>query len=136
MISSRAKWFAGRSCGLLVAIAAVCTAAATVRAERGASSSPSADSQRALVDRYCMGCHNATAKTGGVSLQDVNFANVGEHAAILERVLHKVRSGEMQPSGRPGPDAASATAFTASLEHALDDASAAHPNPGHPAVHR
>jgi mono/diheme cytochrome c family protein len=136
MISSRTKRFAGRWCGLLVAVAAVCTAAATVTAQRSASSPPSADPQRALVDRYCMGCHNATAKTGGVSLQDVNFASVSEHAAILERVLHKVRSGEMPPSGRPRPDAASALAFTTSLEHALDDAAAAHPNPGRPAVHR
>jgi hypothetical protein len=71
-----------------------------------------------------------------VSLQDVSFASVGEHASILERVLHKVRSGEMPPAGRPRPDAASASALTTWLERALDDAAAAHPDPGRPAVHR
>src|SRR4030088_3559651 len=135
MRSSRTRPPAARR-ALLAALAAVCTAAASVTAARSASTSPVADQQRALVDRYCVGCHNATAKTGGVSLQDVNFANVGEHAAILERVLHKVSSGEMPPSGRPRPDAVSASAFTTWLEHALDDAAAAHPNPGRPAVHR
>ena len=136
MTSSRPRQFAERRRGLLVAVAAVCTAAATVTAAHTASPSPDADQQRALVDKYCVGCHSSKAKTGGVSLQDVDFASVGEHASILERVLHKVGSGEMPPPGRPRPDAASASAFTAWLERALDDDAAAHPNPGRPAVHR
>ena len=91
---------------------------------------------RALVDQYCVVCHNQKNATAGVALNGVDFANVGGNAALLERVLRKVRTGEMPPAGMPRPTAPAATAFTKSLEDSLDRAAAAHPNPGRPAVHR
>jgi uncharacterized protein DUF1592/uncharacterized protein DUF1588/uncharacterized protein DUF1587/uncharacterized protein DUF1595/uncharacterized protein DUF1585 len=54
----------------------------------------------------------------------------------LEKVLHKLRAGEMPPAGMPRPDAATYTALTSSLELELDRNALAHPNPGAPAVHR
>ena len=42
----------------------------------------------------------------------------------------------MPPAGRPRPDAATAGAFVASLETALDRAALAHPNPGRAVAHR
>ena len=56
--------------------------------------------------------------------------------AILERVLRKLRTGEMPPAGMPRPAAPVVAAFTKSLEESLDRAAAANPNPGRPAVHR
>ena len=55
---------------------------------------------------------------------------------MLERVLRKVRTGEMPPLGLPAPDAATGAGFTNWLEGQLDQASAAKPNPGAPAIHR
>jgi Protein of unknown function (DUF1592)/Protein of unknown function (DUF1588)/Protein of unknown function (DUF1595)/Protein of unknown function (DUF1585)/Protein of unknown function (DUF1587) len=74
--------------------------------------------------------------TAGVSLEGIDFSDPAANAAIMERVLRKVRTGEMPPSGMPRPPAPVLTAFTKSLETTLDQAAAAHPNPGRPAIHR
>jgi mono/diheme cytochrome c family protein len=95
-----------------------------------------APAPRALVNQYCVVCHNQKALTAGVSLEGIDFSNPTANAAIMERVLRKVRSGEMPPTGMPRPPAPVLTAFTKSLETTLDQASAAHPNPGRPAIHR
>ncbi|MEX2260835.1 MAG: DUF1592 domain-containing protein [Bryobacteraceae bacterium] len=92
--------------------------------------------RRALVDRYCLGCHNQKLKTAGVSLEGLDLAQVGDGAAIWERVLRKVRTGEMPPPGLPRPNPAVAHSFASGLEDALDRAAEANPNPGRPAVHR
>ncbi len=95
-----------------------------------------AQAPRALVDQYCVVCHNQKNATAGVALNAIDFANAGANAAVLERVLRKVRTGEMPPAGMPRPAAPVAASFTQSLEDVLDREAAAHPNPGRPAVHR
>jgi len=74
--------------------------------------------------------------TAGVSLEAIDFSNAAANAAIMERVLRKVGTGEMPPAGMPRPPAAALATFTKSLEGTLDQAAAAHPNPGRPAIHR
>jgi len=93
-------------------------------------------SPRALVEQYCAGCHNPQAKVAGLSLQDLDFNHVGSHAGLWEKVLRKVRTGQMPPPGLPHPDAPTVSAFVNWLEGALDQAAKANPNPGRPAVHR
>ncbi len=93
-------------------------------------------SPRALVDQYCIGCHNQKTATAGVCLEGIDFANAPANAAILERVIRKVSAGEMPPAGMPRPAANIAAAFTKSLVDSIDAAAGAHPNPGRPAVHR
>jgi mono/diheme cytochrome c family protein len=129
-VTERRRWpFAA------LAVSLVLTPAAAYRQPPGAPERAQ-ESPRALVETYCVGCHNDTLKTAGVSLRQVDFARPGDHADVLERVLRKVRSGEMPPAGKPRPDAAGASAFTTWLEGALDQYAAAHPNPGRTAVHR
>ena len=90
-----------------------------------------------LVQRYCFACHNNQVKTADVSLAGLDVtAPVGDKAELLERVLRKVKNGQMPPAGAPRPNAAQATAFVQTLEQSLDAAAAADPNPGHPAPHR
>ena len=91
---------------------------------------------RALVDQYCIGCHNQKNATAGIALNGIDLDNTAANGALLEKVLRKVRRGEMPPAGMPRPPAASIATFTRNLESALDRAAAAHPNPGRPAVHR
>jgi hypothetical protein len=81
-------------------------------------------------------CHNQKNATAGVALNAIDLANAGGNAAVLEKVLRKVRTGEMPPAGMPRPAAPASAGFTKSLEEALDRAAAANPNPGRPAVHR
>ena len=90
-----------------------------------------------ILQRYCAGCHNDQSKTAGVSLQGVNLTRAGDHAEVLEKVLRKVKAGQMPPVGLPRPDAKASADFTKWLEGALDSAAAARPNPGrflHPTV--
>jgi mono/diheme cytochrome c family protein len=131
----------GKKCMLLriapaLLAVVVFPAAAQQKASRATGAPSAAVSQRALVDQYCVMCHNQKALTAGLSLEGIDFSNPGANASILERVLRKVRSGEMPPAGLPRPEAAASAAFVQSLEEGLDRASAANPNPGRPAVHR
>src|SRR4051812_32224559 len=71
---------------------------------------------RALLDKYCVACHNERLKTGGLALEKTDLARVGAHAEVLEKVLRKVRGGAMPPEGRPRPDAATTDAFVGWLQ--------------------
>ena len=91
---------------------------------------------RALFDRYCVTCHNPRLLTGGLDLGAVDPAQTSDHAPVLEKVVQKLRSGQMPPEGRPRPDRAVIDAFVTRLEHALDSVAAADPNPGRVASRR
>src|SRR5262245_21962017 len=90
----------------------------SVRVEAaGQSPTPVAEPQalsRAMLDRYCVTCHNARLKTGGLMLDTVDLARVEAHREVLEKVAHKLRSGQMPPPDRPRPDDATVKAFVAS----------------------
>jgi hypothetical protein len=85
---------------------------------------------RALLDRYCLGCHNDRLKTGGLTLEHLDVRNVAANGEVLEKVVRKLRSGQMPPDGSRRPEAAAEARFLASLEAALDRAALAAPNPG------
>src|SRR5262245_3437764 len=90
-----------------------------------------ASDQAALVDKYCVTCHNDRMKTGGLSLQNLAQADVPAHADVWERVARKLRAGEMPPQTvRARPDPQAADALATALETTIDRAAAAHPNPG------
>src|SRR5580704_12856219 len=69
---------------------------------------------------YCIDCHSDVAKTAGVTLEHASSTNVGGQAPVLEKVLHKLRAGEMPPPGNPGPDAAERASLVKWLETELD----------------
>jgi len=95
-----------------------------------------APAAQALMQQYCIMCHNAKAKTAGIVLEGIDWSDPGANSATLEKVLRKVRTGEMPPPKLPRPTPAASTAFTDWLESQLDHAASTHPNPGRPAVHR
>ncbi len=93
-------------------------------------------SQRALIDRYCVTCHNAKRLSAGLALDQLDINNIGGHAATWEKVAAKLRSGAMPPAGMPRPDGAAYDGLASWLEAGLDRAAAANPNPGRSALHR
>ena len=106
-----------------------------------ASASPaesSASTARALLDRYCVTCHNERTRTAGLTLDEdtMDVSRVGEDAAVWEHVVRRLRADAMPPAGRPRPDAATSRAFVSWLETELDRAAMATPDPGRPAIHR
>ena len=91
---------------------------------------------RAVLDRYCVACHNARTLTAGLALDAVDPARVADHAEVWEKVLRKLRTRTMPPAPRPRPDAESYAALIAYFETALDRAAEAAPDPGRPALQR
>ena len=106
------------------------------RQQPQASSSSPASAQRALLDQYCVTCHNQRAKTANVTFDTMDLANLSKDAKIWERAVRKLRGGMMPPPGARQPDRAAVDAFATWLENSLDSAAAADPNPGRVAVHR
>ena len=92
--------------------------------------------ERALMDRYCTGCHNPKLKSGGLVLEKLDPALAGDAAETWEKVVRKVRAGMMPPSGAPRPERAALDSFAANLEMQLDRAAASKPAPGSPGLHR
>jgi mono/diheme cytochrome c family protein len=92
---------------------------------------------QALVEKYCVTCHNQRLHTAGLTLDTLDAAKPSANPEVWERVIAKLRAGSMPPPGRPRPDPAVYRASATWLESELDRAWAATPNPGRiGAVHR
>ena len=91
---------------------------------------------RALLDKYCVTCHSDRLKTGGLTLENVDVADTRGNAEVLEKIVRKLRTGQMPPMGRPRPDDPTIDAFASSMEAALDRAAVQTPNAGRVASHR
>ena len=50
-------------------------------------------SQRQLLDRYCVSCHNERLKTGGLSLVQVDLAKPGAQPELWEKVVAQAAHG-------------------------------------------
>ena len=96
----------------------------------------SAASQRSLLDRYCVTCHNQRLQTGGLALDTMDLSNVGEAPEVWEKVVQKLRGGMMPPARRPRPDPEAYAGLQSWLETALDRAAASTVEPGRVPTHR
>ena len=92
--------------------------------------SPGAAPHRAVLDRYCVTCHNERLLTAGLALDTANIEQVAEGAAVWEKVVTKLRTGAMPPVGRPRPDPETYDTVASWLETQLDRAYATRPDPG------
>jgi hypothetical protein len=91
---------------------------------------------KAVVEKYCAGCHNERMKTGGLVLDTIDFTKVAANAERLEKVVRKLGTGSMPPQGMPSPDKATHDAFIAFLVGELDRAAGAKPDPGRAILRR
>jgi len=101
----------------------------------GQSASPTPP-ERAVVEQYCVTCHNQKLKTAGLMLDALDLAPVAEHSEQWEKVVRKLRAGMMPPAGLPRPNAATYEALTVAIENELDRAAEANPHLPAPGVHR
>ena len=100
------------------------------------ASSTAAVPDAALVQKYCLTCHSARVKTGGLALEGMNPAEAAAHSDVWEKVVMKLRGGMMPPQGMPRPDEATLEAFAVSLEQTLDRGAQGAIKPGYKPVHR
>src|ERR1700674_4706656 len=99
-------------------------------------SNPPASSPRALLDRYCVTCHNEKLKTANLLLDKADVKDVSKSPQIWEKGVRKLRGGEMPPAKMPRPDKSGYDSLITYLETSLDGAALAKPNPGRPTLHR
>jgi hypothetical protein len=91
---------------------------------------------QALVDQYCVTCHNKRLKTAGLLLDESRLNHLSANADLWERVAKKLHAGAMPPAGSPRPDDKALGGFVTWLETSLDKEALQSPDPGRPAVHR
>jgi len=110
----------------------------TGRAQQAATSATivaaTAVSERALLDQYCVSCHNQRLKTGGLMLDQLDLAHLRDHAEIGEKMVRKLRAGMMPPSGMRRPDGPVMESMISYLEKELDRDAV--PNLTPPGMHR
>jgi len=86
-----------------------------------------ADQHRAMLNTYCITCHNMRLKTGGLALDGevldrLNLQSVGDDAQVWEKALRKLRGNQMPPPGSPQPPQKDVDSFVIWMENALDSA--------------
>lgn len=88
----------------------------------------------ALLNDYCVKCHNFEDWAGGLDIESINFEHVEEEPEIWEKILRKMRAGMMPPSDQKNPGSTVVSAFIKVLEQQLD--ASISPIPATPALHR
>src|SRR5262245_32570046 len=88
----------------------------TRRFEQGTSTNVSAG----FVSPYCVSFHGRARPAAGLAFDRLDSAAIGGHEDTWEKVVAKVRAGDMPPAGARAPDASTRTAFVISLESTLD----------------
>ena len=98
--------------------------------------SPVAGAESTLLKQYCITCHNQRMKTADLALDMLDISQVAANAETWEKVVRKIRTGMMPPSGARRPERAALDAFASELEARLDRAAVPGANLGTPALHR
>jgi mono/diheme cytochrome c family protein len=89
---------------------------------------------RAVLDKYCVGCHNARLKTAGLALDQLDLSRLSDQAALGEKVALKLRAGMMPPPRSPRPDRETLDGLITWMEHELDSHGV--PSLAAPGIHR
>jgi mono/diheme cytochrome c family protein len=79
-----------------------------------------ADPHQALLNTYCIGCHNSRAKVGGLALDGLNLQAAADSAEIWEKALRKLRGHLMPPPGSLQPAQKDVDSFVSWMENTLD----------------
>jgi mono/diheme cytochrome c family protein len=93
---------------------------------------------RPILTGTCATCHNAQLSSGGMSVAELTSSEslVGRRDA-WEKILQRLRAGDMPPAGAARPAPAQLAAMTAYIERAFERADAAvKPDPGRLTAHR
>jgi hypothetical protein len=98
---------------------------------------PKPPAPAAVLQQYCVTCHNDRLKTAGLVLDPADLTHVNTNPEIWEKVVRKLRSGSMPPAAAPRPDKATYDRVATFLETELDRTAVAKPRPGTlPLFHR
>jgi mono/diheme cytochrome c family protein len=85
-----------------------------------AVAAPDLAAAQATVSQTCVGCHSDRAKAGGLSLAAFSVTTASEHLETTEKMIRKLRAGQMPPAGSRRPDDAVLDALATALETQAD----------------
>ena len=97
------------------------------------------DHYRAMVDKYCVSCHNGTNSIPAgqpLYLDDANYDDVARDNDVWEKVVTKIDIGQMPPRDKAHPGAAELQGFRNWLVGALDKGWQERGTPGEYTIHR
>src|SRR6476620_4507949 len=100
------------------------------------TTSAAVTTQKALIDQYCVTCHNQRTKTAGLALDTLDITKLPQNAEVWEKAIMKLRGHLMPHPNARQPDAAATQSLITWLETSLDQAAVANPNPGNIQLHR
>ena len=90
---------------------------------------------QAMLNTYCISCHNSQAKVGGLALDGLDLQAAADNPEIWEKALRKVRGHLMPPPGNPKPAQKDLDSFVGWMENTLDT-QAKGPKAGHVPIQR
>src|SRR5437867_991833 len=100
------------------------------------TSGTSGAGQRALLDQYCVTCHNDKIKRANLTLEKLDLTTAGDHPELWEKVIRKLRAGVMPPPGMRRPPLKEYEGLRDWLENEMDQKAARGTNPGYVVLHR
>ena len=86
-----------------VLLASVVLRAFEPQAPQPASAAPAA-AERALLNQYCVTCHNSRVKAGELVLESLDPPHPAQKPQVWEQVVRKLRTRAMPPPGSRRPD--------------------------------
>ena len=99
--------------GLFVLAGATLSAQAAVAQHAGVDSG-------ALIEKYCVSCHNTTDWAGSLELETFSSASIADTPDVGEKLVKRLRAGMMPPVGEPRPDYETVQKLAETLEQTID----------------
>ena len=90
----------------------------------------------AMIDQYCLDCHNDAEFTGGLSFEGMAPSEVLANPGLFEDAIHKLNIGAMPPRDVAQPDPEVKAQFVSALVNTLDAAARENPYASTTKVHR
>src|SRR5689334_21852999 len=107
--------FSTHNAMLVASLAAAGLVSAAAKAQDAAPAAP-ASPHRAMLNKYCVTCHNEKLRTADLLLDQANVDNLAANPELWEKVLKKIRTGAMPPGKAPRPEPQVSDAFANYLQ--------------------
>jgi mono/diheme cytochrome c family protein len=129
---------AGAGAAAVTLSALVLTAALSSPAQLRGQADDFAGVVRPVLTGTCAQCHNAQLASGGMSVADLTSSrSLVEQRELWEKILRRLRAGDMPPAGVSRPSRDDLGAMTGYIERAFERADASvKPDPGRMTAHR
>jgi len=100
----------------------------------GSTATLTVEAQLALIDKYCVKCHNFEKSKGGMVIEYFNPSQAYQDPELAEKIIRKLSAGLMPPAGEQRPDRKTVLTFVSGIENVIDASARFHP--GRPGLHR